>query len=287
LAGTLYIVGTPIGNLADLTLRAIEMLRRADRVVAEDTRRTRALLTHLDVRGKPIGRLDAHATSRQVDEVVEWVAAGQQVVLVSDAGMPLVSDPGAALVHSVAARELRIEVVPGPSAVTAAIALSGLVSGPFLFLGFLPRQGEKRRHLVERIVHSPEPVVLFEAPTRARATLADLAGRIPDRRAVVCRELTKLHEEAHRGTLAELAERPSWRGELTIVVDLAGDAPAESTSLTGTAVDDAAIEERIRAALSAGTPTKVIASELHTWCGRSRRELYALVQAARSRLQNS
>jgi 16S rRNA (cytidine1402-2'-O)-methyltransferase len=280
--GTLFIVGTPIGNLGDLTLRAIETLKQADRVFAEDTRRTRALLSHLEIHKKPLHRLDAHATPQQVQELAEHVERGERVALVSDAGMPLISDPGANVVQHLAARGLRVEVVPGPSAVHAAIAVSGLVNGPYWFVGFLPRHGVKRRSTLERIAATLEPVVLFEAPTRARQTLRELSELSPERSAAVCRELTKLHEQVHRGSVAELAEEQTWRGELTVVLgELEASAAPQAQSA---APDEADIDARIAALLECGTPTKVIASELSAWSGRPRRELYARVQAARARL---
>ncbi|HMJ15301.1 MAG TPA: 16S rRNA (cytidine(1402)-2'-O)-methyltransferase [Polyangiaceae bacterium] len=281
MSGTLYIVGTPIGNLGDLTLRAIETLREVDRIFAEDTRRTRALLSHLEIHNKPVHRLDAHATPEHVHELGEFVERGEKVALVSDAGMPLISDPGATLVRELTARGLRLEVVPGPSAVSAAVALSGLVTGPFLFLGFLPRQGSKRRALLERIARAPEPIVLFEAPTRARQTLRELAELSPGRAAVVCRELTKMYEQVHRGTLAELAATESWRGELTLVLgELSEESVAEQERPPP---DDAALEARIAELLQSGAATKAIAGELAAWTGLPRRELYARVQAAREK----
>ena len=279
--GTLFIVGTPIGNLGDLTLRAIETLRLVDRIFAEDTRRTRALLSHLDIHKKPIHRLDAHATDDQVRELAEHVERGERVALVSDAGMPLISDPGANVVQELAARGLTVQVVPGPSSVSAAIALSGLVTGPYWFVGFLPRHGVKRRSMLERIAATGDPVVLFEAPTRARATLRELAEPSPERRAAVCRELTKLHEQVHRGTLDELSHQDGWRGELVIVLGelegIASDVPAAPPPT------EAELDARIATLLESGAPTKTIASELAAWTGLPRRELYARVQAARER----
>jgi 16S rRNA (cytidine1402-2'-O)-methyltransferase len=281
LAGTLFIVGTPIGNLGDLTLRAIETLRGVDRVFAEDTRRTRALLSHLEIHKKPLHRLDAHATDEQVRELADHVERGERVALVSDAGMPLISDPGANVVQQLAARGLAVEVVPGPSSVSAAIAVSGLVSGAYWFVGFLPRHGVKRRAALDRIAATFDPVVLFEAPTRARQTLRELAERCPGRRAAVCRELTKLHEQVHRGTLEELSHEDAWRGELTVVL---GELEATGQELPDAAPPtEAELDARIAVLLESGAPTKSIATELAAWSGLPRRELYARVQAARER----
>jgi 16S rRNA (cytidine1402-2'-O)-methyltransferase len=214
----LYLVATPIGNLGDVTRRAAETLALVDRVLAEDTRRTRALLSHLGIR-KPVAKLDANVTEASVRSVVERVQAGERVAFVTDAGTPSVSDPGTELVRLAAEAGVSTTVVPGPSAVTAAIALSGLVEGPFLFMGFLPRHGEKRRHAIGRMKTAEEAVVFFEAPTRLSDTLAELSSTMPARRACVLRELTKLHEEVVHGSLAELAERTiTPKGEVTVVV---------------------------------------------------------------------
>jgi len=219
-AGILYIVSTPIGNLGDITRRAVEVLRAAHCVVAEDTRRTRALLTHLEIAHKELRALNAHGSAAAIEQIMLRLERGEDVAYVTDAGTPAVSDPGRALVAGATARSVPVRVVPGPSAVTAAVALSGLVEGPFLFLGFLPRRGSAREACLTRLGTSPEPVVLFEAPPRMAETLAELAGRFPERRAFVGRELTKLHEEGLHGSLAELAARTeAWRGEIVFVVD--------------------------------------------------------------------
>ena len=163
-----------------------------------------------------------------------------------------------------------VQCLPGPSAVTTAIALSGLVDGPFLFLGFLPRKGEDRAAFLERIGRTPEPVVLFESPNRTQTTLVDLAKWAPERAACVSREMTKLYEETVRGTLSELAERAEWRGEVTIVIGPGADDRPDVT--------DAELEQRIRAGLAEGRPVKGLSAELAAWSGRPRREVYALAQ---------
>jgi len=284
--GALYVVGTPIGNLGDLTLRAIETLRSVDRVAAEDTRRTRALLSYLDIQGKRLQKLDAYAEEHHLAEFVEAISRGERVALVTDAGMPSISDPGAALIRATAERDLPIRVVPGPSAVTAAVAMSGLADGPFLFMAFLPRQGQKRRAALARIATSPEPVVLFESPTRATRTLRELALSMPDRLSAVSRELTKFHEETHRGTLRELAKHNAWRGEITIVIASAGK-HALQPNAPQSLPDDQQIDARIARALTRGESTKSVAARLHGWSGRPRRELYARVQASRERLNRN
>ncbi len=268
-AGTLYVVSTPIGNLGDITRRAVETLQAADVIVAEDTRRTRALLSHLAIGSKDVRSLNAHGSEHAVQQIVERLANGDTVAYVTDAGTPAVSDPGRALVASAAARGMITRVVPGPSAVTAAVALSGMVDGPFAFLGFLPRRGGDREAALARLRFSAEPVVLFEAPPRMAETLAELAQLMPERRAFVGRELTKLHEEGLHGTLQELAARGSeWRGELVLVVDAGQpDSRAEEERAR-------LVEAALRAALECGANPSHIARALAEASGQPRRELY-------------
>jgi 16S rRNA (cytidine1402-2'-O)-methyltransferase len=271
--GTLFVVGTPIGNLGDITLRAIEVLGQVAGVAAEDTRRARALLTHLGLGGKDLIRLDSHAPEHNLRRIVDCLVAGQSMALVTDAGMPSISDPGALLVRAVVARGLPLSVVPGPSAVTAAVAASGLVAGPFWFVGFLPRKGSGRRELVARIAACRDPVVLFEHPGRTRATLLELGASSPERLASVCRELTKLHEQIVRGPLAELGGQTAWRGEVTIVLGPHEPPQAEPHAET--------LDRRIVERLRRGDSTKDIARELGAETGLGRRAVYARVQALR------
>jgi 16S rRNA (cytidine1402-2'-O)-methyltransferase len=271
MSGALYVVSTPIGNLGDITRRAAETLAAADSIAAEDTRRTRALLTHLGIGGKRLIKLDAHASARAVDEVVDLLRGGESVALVTDAGTPSVSDPGTRVVRAVASSGLLVVAIPGASAVTAAVAVSGLVEGPFTFLGFLPRRGEKRKRWLRRVATSPEPMVLFEAPNRIRETLADLATVAPERAACIGRELTKVHEELLRGTLAELAalgRTLTERGEFTIVV--AGNEEPERA----TAAD---VDSLVEARLEAGDAARTIADDVSEISGVPRREVYARV----------
>jgi len=270
--GTLFLVGTPIGNLEDITLRAVEVLRRVDRIAAEDTRRTRALLAHLGILGTPLATLDAHASDRAIAKLVERLTAGDDVALVTDAGMPGVSDPGAAVVQAAVAADVPVVVVPGPSAVSAAVALSGLVEAAFVFVGFLPRKGQKRRDAIGRIAATAEPVVIYESPGRTADTLAELAQPMPERPAAVCREMTKLHEETARGSLASLAQRDDWRGEVVIVL---GPAPDAARSR---APDPEEQRREIRRRLAEGRHVRDVAAELAAHWGLPRRDVYALVQ---------
>jgi 16S rRNA (cytidine1402-2'-O)-methyltransferase len=279
MAGTLYVVATPIGNLGDVTRRAVETLSAATRIAAEDTRRTRALLSHLGITGKPVVALDANASEGALRAVVDDLVRGETVALVTDAGTPSVSDPGTALVRAAVAADVRVVAIPGPSAVTAAVAVSGLVDGPFTFLGFLPRHGEKRREALRRIERATEPVVLFEAPGRTQATLEELAARMPERQACVARELTKIHEEARRGALLELSRAGiEPRGEVTLVI--AGADPRQTES-EGSAGDvDALIRER----LAQGDSPRTVASDVSELTGAPRREVYSRVLALRRAL---
>ena len=271
--GSLYVVATPIGNLSDLTLRAIDVLKACERVAAEDTRRTRQLLSHLGVMGKPLDALHAHSSARDVTRLVERMQAGESVALVTDAGTPAVSDPGDALVKAAITVGIRVVPIPGASAVLAALVASGLATGVgFRFLGFLPREGASRHDAVATVCATPEPVILFESPERTQETLRELADAMPDRPACVARELTKMHEEVVRGTLAELAnDRDSWRGEIAIV--LGGWSPEAH----GEQIDDAAIDARIDRELETGTHAKTVADVVAAWSGRPRRVIYERV----------
>lgn len=272
MAGTLYVVATPIGNLGDLTARAAQALASCDRIAAEDTRRTRQLLSHLGIAGKPLDALHAHSSDRDVARVLEKLELGQAVALVSDAGTPAVSDPGDALVKRAIAAGIPVVPIPGPSAVLAALVASGLATGAgFRFVAFLPRDGSARRDAIAAVCATPEPVVLFESPERCAATLAELAAAMPERSACVARELTKVHEEMVRGTLAELARREGWRGEIVIVLGpWSPEAHAE-------AIDDGAIDARIDAELAVGAHAKTAAERVAAWSGRPRREIYERV----------
>ena len=271
--GTLYVVATPLGNLGDLTPRAAEVLRQAAVIAAEDTRRTRGLLSHLGV-SPTLLSFHAHSGKRRLDTLLEILAGGRDVALVTDAGTPGVSDPGTDLVA--AAREAGFTVVPipGPSAVATALSAAGMPADRYLFLGFLPRKGTERARLLARAAAEEWSVVLFEAPSRLVALLRDLAAAAgPDRRAVVARELTKLHEELRAGTLAGLADYYSDatpRGEITIVVEGTG-APAPPPDRTADATEEAA------ALLAEGLSRREVARRLTETLGMSRNDAYRLV----------
>lgn len=230
--GKLLIVATPIGNLDDLTPRARRALEEADLIACEDTRHTGRLLARLDVKRRLVS-LHEHNERARLPRLIDALDAGQTIALVSDAGTPLLSDPGFVLVREAAARGIRVEPVPGASAVLAALVASGLPPYPFTFAGFPPPKSGKRRRFYERFATLDHTVIYFESPHRLPASLEDALAVLGDRPAAVGRELTKMHEELSRGTLAELARdfaaRPSIKGELVLVV---GAPPGSKTGST-------------------------------------------------------
>ena len=221
MAGRLYLVGTPIGNLEDITERAISTLRSVDLVAAEDTRRSGRLLAHLGIKKKMRSLFEGNERER-TQELLAELREGAHIALVSDAGMPGVSDPGYRLVHACAEEGIDVRVVPGPSAVTAALVVSGLPVERFVFEAFLPRKAGERRARLRAMATDPRTVVLFESPLRLATLLRDVLVELGDRRIAVCRELTKLHEEVVRGRVAEvlavLADSEP-RGEVVVVVE--------------------------------------------------------------------
>lgn len=271
--GTLYLVSTPIGNLGDISHRAVETLGSVRRVLAEDTRHTRVLMQryHLET---PLVSLHEHNETARLETVLDWLDEGDDLALVSDAGTPLVSDPGARLVAGVSARGHRVVPVPGPSAVLAALTASGIAPEPFTFFGFVERSGAARKRRLEEIAASPYTSVLFEAPGRLLKLLRDLAELCGAQRpASVSRELTKLHEETVRGTLEELAAYygdGEVRGEIALVI--AGAEP-RAASAEG---DDAA---RVLAAalLARGERPSAVAKELASRMSLPRNRAYELV----------
>jgi 16S rRNA (cytidine1402-2'-O)-methyltransferase len=222
-AGRLEVVATPIGNLGDLSSRAREVLAAADLIAAEDTRRTAQLLHAIGISGRLISLHDFNEEAR-IAPLLQQLRDGKVIALVSDAGTPLLSDPGFGLVRAAAAAGIEVRAVPGASAVTAALSIAGLATDRFAFEGFLPSRATERRALLAQLASETRTLVLFEAPHRIAATLADLAHTFGEQRAaVVTRELTKLHESVYRGTLGELAVRAGHeadfaRGEITVVV---------------------------------------------------------------------
>lgn len=281
-AGKLFVVGTPIGNLSDLSPRAAEVLGSVDAVICEDTRRTGKLLAHI---GPGAGRASGdraallvaneHTEVPRIAEVIDRLEAGQKLALVTDAGMPTISDPGRHVVAAVVERGLPIEVVPGPTAVSAALALSGLAVDRFVFEGFLPRKGRERTERLADLDGETRAIVLYEAPHRLRKTLADLASICGgDRSVAVAREMTKLYEEVVRGTLAEVSAHFSEtepRGEFVIV--LAG---ADATRVVPT---DDQLLAALRQSVDGGLSKRDAVVEVTRKTGEPKRRVYDLSTA--------
>jgi 16S rRNA (cytidine1402-2'-O)-methyltransferase len=278
MAGTLHVVATPIGNLGDLSTRAGEVLRAVDLVVAEDTRRTRTLLAHVGAHPADLWSLPAFDEEGRVARVVDRLAAGASVALVTDAGTPGVSDPGTRLVAAAWEAGARVVPVPGPSAALTALSASGIAADRFLFAGFLPRKGGSRASTLAWLAGVPATLVLFEAGNRAGETLADLEEALGDRPAALARELTKLHEEILRGRLSEIRARLGGeaRGEVTIVVAGAGETPAAPAPAEP-------VEDEIRRRLAAGESPTSVARAVARGRDMSRGEAYALVESVRGR----
>jgi 16S rRNA (cytidine1402-2'-O)-methyltransferase len=276
--GILYLVSTPIGNLGDISPRALETLRQVKTIYAEDTRRTQILTRHFGI-GARLTSLHAHNERSRVDEIKSILAAGNDCALVTDAGTPGVSDPGASLVHFVAEAGFTVVAIPGASAVLTALAVSGFSSDRFLFLGFAPRKGRQRREWLENCRVARDTVVAFESPRRLAVLLNDLVDLgLGDAAACVCRELTKLHEEVRRGTLTALAdyyEGESVRGEVTLVIDR----PGRQTEIDAASDLAAARTEAGRLAKS-GASSREIAQTLRGEYGLARNEAYDMALRA-------
>jgi 16S rRNA (cytidine1402-2'-O)-methyltransferase len=268
--GVLFLVATPIGNLEDMTFRAVRVLGEVDVIAAEDTRRTGQLLRHFKIEAKRLVSFFEGNEAARSDELCRELAGGARVALVTDAGMPGISDPGQRLVAQALEGGVKVEVVPGPVAAVTALVGSGLPTERFLFVGFPPRTEGERRALFASLRREVATLILYEAPDRVKSTLADLAAALGgERRAVVARELTKLHEEFARGTLAELAARElAARGEHTLVV--------EGASAAAAAEQPVDVESAVRALLAEGLGPKDIAARLTITTGLPRRKLYQL-----------
>lgn len=268
--GRLVLVATPIGNLGDLSPRAVQALAEADTIACEDTRRTRQLLAHagVETRGRLVAVND-HNEAASVRGMLQRLDAGERVAVVTDAGTPAISDPGERLVAAAAAAGHPVEVVPGPSAAVAALVVSGLPTGRFCFEGFLPRKGRARQERLEELRQEPRTSVIFEAPHRVRRTVADLAETLgAERRIALVRELTKYFEDTWRGTLGgavEHLERIEPRGEYVLVVD--GAPPPEPAGAD-------AVEGALRARLDAGADKRAAIAEVAAELSVPKREVY-------------
>jgi len=280
-SGALVVVATPIGNLGDLSPRARGILASADAIYCEDTRHTRILLSANQIPGG--GRLFAlheHNEASMCGEVLARVERGETVALVSDAGTPGVSDPGARVIAAVGAAGLTVTTTPGASAVVAALSVSGLPMERFVMEGFFPRKGSDQRRRLTEWAHEERTIVVYESPQRLSATLNELARAFPDRRGVVVRELTKMHEEIVRGSLSELAEnfaRGDVRGELVVILEGA---------LARGPADDATIQRALGDELARGSSTRDAANQVASALGASQRHVYELALGLRRDLRN-
>lgn len=283
-SGRLYIVGTPIGNLGDLTPRAADAFRAADAICCEDTRVTAKLLAHLEI-SRPLIRCDENVIAARAPEIVERVLAGEIVAFASDAGMPSVSDPGQVLVDAAREAGADVEVIPGPSACVTALVASGIPCEHFFFEGFLPRKNGERVRRLQELAPVPGALLFYESPHRVAASLDAIAQVFPARTVALCRELTKLHEEVLRDKAPQLAdavrERGELRGEMVIVV--APPAADELSGLRGAVAADAHVDpdEALRAdieqALAAGESTSALSKRLAQQYSRKKRDVYNLI----------
>lgn len=278
--GRIVLVATPIGNLGDLSPRALETLAAADVVAAEDTRRTGRLLAHHGV-DRPMVRLDDHTEARRAPQLVARAAAGETVVVATDAGTPGISDPGYVLVRAAVEAGVPVELIPGPVAGVHALVLSGLPTDRFVFEGFLPRRAGQRRQHLATLVDEARTLVCYLSPHRAAEELDDLVAALGPRPAALARELTKLHEEVLRGpldTLAATVRREGVRGELTLVV---GGAPGPGGASDTEQLDDAELVERVRGLIATGMAKNAAIAAVARATGAPRARVYDATVAAR------
>jgi len=271
-SGTLYIVATPIGNLEDITLRALRVLREVDRIACEDTRQTRKLLDRHGI-AKPLVSYHEHNERARAEELLGELEAGKNIALVSDAGTPLIADPGYRIVEMARARGITVTPIPGPAALIGALSASGLGTDAFFFGGFLPAKKTQRRKMLEEFKHLPATLIFYEAPHRIVEALDDIAGVLGARQVVLARELTKIHEEFLTGEASELREklrqRPSLKGEFTLMIAKAEGAPEEAKPI------EAAFDEMLEAGVPRMDAMKTLARER----GMSKREVYEKLHA--------
>lgn len=267
MSGTLYIVATPIGNLEDITYRAVRILREADLIACEDTRHTQRLLDRFGI-DKPLVSYHEHNEQSRSDELIARLREGANIALVSDAGTPLIADPGYRVVGKARDAGIMVVPVPGPSAALAALSASGLPTDAFLFRGFLPAKGGQRRRVLEQLAELDVSLVFYEAPHRILETLGDIASVMGARPVVLARELTKIHEEFLAGTAAELLDRlrqrEAIRGEFTIVVGKS----------TGSVEETGTIEEVVEELIRSGVPRMDALKQVARRRGVSKREIY-------------
>ena len=280
-AGILYIVATPIGNLADITLRALDVLKTVDLVAAEDTRHTRKLLSHYDISAKLMS-CNEHNEQARAGELVKKLLAGSSVALLSDAGTPTLSDPGYRVLQAAISASIRIVPIPGPSAAIAALSAAGLPSDAFLFVGFLPNKGAKRRTRLKQLAKEPATIIFYESPNRIIALLQDIAEVLGDRQVVLGREMTKRYEEFIRGRAIEvldaLQDRSDVKGEITLLV-----------SGKAALVEDfsEAVQDEIADALKAGSMGSAkLSRELASRYGMPKNQVYEMILKMKAELND-
>jgi 16S rRNA (cytidine1402-2'-O)-methyltransferase len=266
---SLYVVATPIGNLEDVTLRALQTLRTVKLIAAEDTRKTRKLLTHYDIK-TPLTAYHEHNKWAKLDELLRFLEDEGDIALVSEAGTPGISDPGFELIVAAGRRNIPVVPIPGPSAVTTAVAVSGLSTRRFTCLGFLPRLARDRKSFLVSVAGDPGTLVILEAPHRLQATLRDLLGILGDRRLTICRELTKIHEEIFHGSISQAASRfSSPRGEFTLVIEGSPEVPPIPPS-------EIDVVQQLRRLRGEGMAARQAIAVVSKKTGLPRRELYQL-----------
>jgi len=288
-AGTLYIVATPIGNLEDITQRALRVLSEVDLVACEDTRRTRVLLNHFGIKTKTISYHE-HNERERAEEICKLLASGKNVALVSDAGTPLINDPGFRVANAAIEQDLPVVPIPGPTAFVSALVASGLPSDEFYFAGFLPARANARRAKLEELSLIPATLIFYETPHRITAALKDALDTLGNRRAAVARELTKIHEETARGDLSTLAQRFNTatraRGEMVLII---GGASAKESSVSATGVtagtqpSSQRLIERVGELEGAGLDAKTALKKAARELGMKRAEAYRLIVAQKNR----
>ena len=269
--GKLYVVGTPIGNLGDMTYRAVETLESVDFICAEDTRVTAKLLNHFEIK-KPLVSYHEHNAHQAGEGIVSRILSGENAAIVTDAGMPCISDPGEQLVRLCAERGVKVEVVPGPTAAMSAIAISGLATSRFQFEGFLPVEKKQRHQRLAQVKDSTATLIFYEAPHKLKVTLSDMLNFLGDRKIALCRELTKIHEEVIRTTLSEAVERYSEtepKGEFVLVIEGTSETPVAET------VEDALAQ--VQALVDKGMRGADACKQIAKATGFSKGELYALL----------
>ena len=277
MAGKLYLVATPIGNLKDITTRAVETLRFVDLIACEDTRHSQKLLNHLGIKNRLISYHEHNEETRTV-ELIDRMINGESVALISDAGTPGINDPGYRVVTAAIENEIEVISVPGPSAVITAIAASGLPTDSIFFGGFLPAKKNERRSRLRQLRDVPATLVSYESPRRLRSALADCLDELGDRQAVVARELTKLHEEFLRGRLSELIDRLSAteiKGEIVLLID-------RRSAETAVKQGDSTLAVRVSELISTGLDRKAALKQAAKEFGLSRSEAYRELQSAKN-----